>query len=83
MNMPEVEGMNMLEEHDHLSNHRLEEESMNMMSIYMVEVEGMDMVKECPSNHIPEDEGMYMVEERSSRERAEVKGIEGPEKTTR
>jgi hypothetical protein len=43
--MLEVEGMNMLEEHDYSSNHRLEEE-------------GMNMVEERPSNHRPEDEGM-------------------------
>jgi hypothetical protein len=74
MDMLEVEGMNMLEEHDYLSNHRLGEESMNMTGIYMVE-EGMDMVEECPLNHWTEDNGMDMVEERPSKERPEVEGM--------
>jgi hypothetical protein len=51
MDMPEVEGMNMMEEHDHPLNHRLGEEGMNMTDIHMVEVKGMDMVEECSSNH--------------------------------
>jgi hypothetical protein len=37
--------MNMLEEHDHPSNHRLGVEGMNMVDIHMVEVEGVDMVE--------------------------------------
>jgi hypothetical protein len=44
-----VEGMNMLEEHDRPSNHRLEEEDMDMTCIHMVEVEGMDTENEHPS----------------------------------
>jgi hypothetical protein len=39
MDMLEVEDINMLEEHDHPSNHRLWETGMNM-----VEVKDMDMV---------------------------------------
>jgi hypothetical protein len=74
MDMLEVEGMNMLEEHDHLSNHRLGEEGMNMTGICMVE-EGMDMVEEYPLNHWTEDKGMDMVEERPSKERPEVEGM--------
>jgi hypothetical protein len=35
-------------------NHRLGEEGMNIVGIHMVEVEGMDMVEESPSNHWPE-----------------------------
>jgi hypothetical protein len=38
MDMPEVEGMNMVEKQDHPMNHRLEED-MNMVRIHMVEVE--------------------------------------------
>jgi hypothetical protein len=44
------EGMNMVEEHDHSLNHWLRKEGMNMVGIHMVEVEGMDMVEECPLN---------------------------------
>jgi hypothetical protein len=65
MDMPEVETMNMVKEYDYPSNHRLWEEGMNMAGIHMVEVESMNMVEECPSNHRPEDESTYMVEERS------------------
>jgi hypothetical protein len=60
MDMPEVEDMNILVEHDHPSNHRLGEEDMNTKGIHMVEVEGMDIVEECPSNHWQEDESMDM-----------------------
>jgi hypothetical protein len=67
MDMPE--GMNILEEHDHTSNHRLREEGMNM-------VDGMDMVEERSSNHWPEDESTDMVEDRPSKERPEVEGID-------
>jgi hypothetical protein len=67
--MPGVDGINMVEEHDHLMNHRLGEEDMNMVEEHyhmmnhwlevdihmddmdMVEVEGMNMVVEHPSNH--------------------------------
>jgi hypothetical protein len=31
MDMPEVEGVNMIEQQDHLMNHRLGEEDMNMI----------------------------------------------------
>jgi hypothetical protein len=43
--------MNMVEEHDHPSNHWLREEGMNMAGIHMVELEGMDRMEERPSNH--------------------------------
>jgi hypothetical protein len=76
MDMSEVEGMNMLEEHNHLSNHQLGEESMNMSGIHMVEVEGMHMVQEHLSNHRSEKEGMDIVEEQSSKERLEVEGMD-------
>jgi hypothetical protein len=56
--------MNMLEGHDLPSNHRSEEE-------------GIDMTEEYPSKERPEvehmdteDEGMYMVEEHPSKERS-------------
>jgi hypothetical protein len=49
--------MNAVEEHDHPMNHRLGEEGMDMMSIYIVEVEGMDIVEECLMNHRLEVEG--------------------------
>jgi hypothetical protein len=49
--------MNMVEEHDHLSNHWLEEKGMNITSIHMVE----DMIKKRPSNHRSEDRGKNFV----------------------
>jgi hypothetical protein len=64
MDMSKVEDMNILEGHDLLSNHRSEEE-------------GIDMTEEYPSKERPEvehmdteDEGMYMVEEHPSKERS-------------
>jgi hypothetical protein len=36
MDMPEVEGMDMVEEQDHSTNHRLGEEGMNMVGSNMV-----------------------------------------------
>jgi hypothetical protein len=38
MDMPEVEGMDMVEKQDHLMNHRLGEEGMNMVGSNIVEV---------------------------------------------
>jgi hypothetical protein len=38
MDMPEVEGMDMVEEQNHLMNHRLGEEGMNMVGSNIVEV---------------------------------------------
>jgi hypothetical protein len=57
---PIVEGMDMVEEWDHLMNHRLRKEGMNMM-----EVDGMDTVEEHfhPMNHRSEVEDMNIVEE--------------------
>jgi hypothetical protein len=59
MNMLEVEGMDMFEEQDHLTNHRLGEEDINT-----VEVDGMDMVEEHfhPMNHRSEVEDMDTVD---------------------
>jgi hypothetical protein len=55
MDMPEVEGTDMIEEQDHPTNHRLGEEGMNM-----VEVSDMDTVEEHfhQMNHRPEMDGM-------------------------
>jgi hypothetical protein len=50
MNMMEVEGTNMVEEHDHPTKHRLGEEDMNMVkehyhpTKHRLEVEDMDMM---------------------------------------
>jgi hypothetical protein len=41
----EVEGMDMVEEQDHPTNHRLGEEGMNMVGSNMVELDGMDTVE--------------------------------------
>jgi hypothetical protein len=39
MDMLEVEGLNMVKEHDHPSNHRLRDEGLDMADIHMVEVD--------------------------------------------
>jgi hypothetical protein len=57
MDMPDVEGINMLEEHDHPSNHRSGEEGMNMVGIHMMELEVMDMSEERPTKERSEDDG--------------------------
>jgi hypothetical protein len=46
MDMSEAEGMDMVEEQDHLMNHRLGDDGMNMVGSHKVEMEGMDMVEE-------------------------------------
>jgi hypothetical protein len=53
-----------------------------MAGIHMVKVEidGMDMVEEHPSNHQPEDEGTDMVEEHPSNHRPEDEGMDMVEK---
>jgi hypothetical protein len=67
MDMTEVNGTNKVEEHDHMTNHRLGEEGMNMVeghyhltnhrleveNTYMVGIHMVDMVEERPSNHRP------------------------------
>jgi hypothetical protein len=78
MDIPEVEGMNMVEKHNHPTNHRLGEEDMNMVkehyhpTNHRLEVENMDMV----NIHMVEVESMNMVEERPSNHRPEVEGID-------
>jgi hypothetical protein len=76
MDIPEMEGMDMVKKYDHPSNHRLGEDGTNMAGIYMVEVDGMNMVEERPSNHQSEDESMDMVGERLSNHQSEVEGID-------
>jgi hypothetical protein len=80
MNMPKVEGIDMIEEQDHPTNHhRLEEECMNMVGSNMVEVDGMDIVEEHfnPINHISEVECMNTVKEHfhPMNHRSEVEGM--------
>jgi hypothetical protein len=60
MDMPEVEGMDMVEEQDHSTNHRLGDEGMNMVGSNMMKVDGIDTVDEHfhPINHRPEVEGI-------------------------
>jgi hypothetical protein len=80
MDMSEVEGMDMVEEHDHPMNYRLGEEDMNMMGSNMVEVDGMDMMDEhfYPMNHRPEVDDTDMVEEHfhPMNHQPEVEGID-------
>jgi hypothetical protein len=65
MNVPKVEGTDMVEEQDHPLIHHLREEGMNMVNSNMVEVNGMDTVEDHfhPMNHRLDVEGMDMVEE--------------------
>jgi hypothetical protein len=64
MDMPEVEGVDIVEEQDHPMNHRLGEEGMNMVGINMVEMDDMDTVEEQfhSMNHGPKVEGMDTVD---------------------
>jgi hypothetical protein len=86
MDILEVKGMYMVEEQDHLTNHRLGEEGMNMVEVkgmdtveghfYLMnhrpEVEGMDTVEEHfhPMNHRPKVEGINMVDTGLGEDRA-------------
>jgi hypothetical protein len=63
IDMPEVKGMNMLEEHERSLNQRSEVEVMGMVGICMVGVECMDMVEEHLSKQQPVVEDMDMVED--------------------
>jgi hypothetical protein len=64
IDMSEVEGMNMVKEQDHPTNHRLRDEGMNMVGSNMMKVNDMDTMEEhfYLMNHRPEVEGMDMVE---------------------
>jgi hypothetical protein len=76
MDMSEVEDM--VEEQDHLMNHRLEE-GMNMVGSHKVEVEGMDTVEEHfhPINHRSEVDGMDIVDSGMGEDRtAELKVVQ-------
>jgi hypothetical protein len=79
MHMPEVEGMYMVEEQDHLTNHRLGDEGMNMVDINMVKVEGMDTTEEHfhPMNHRLEVESMEIIEKHfhPMNHRSDVEGM--------
>jgi hypothetical protein len=85
MDMAEVKDMNMMEEHDHLMNHRLGEEGMNMMEehyhpmSHQLKVEEMDMV----DIHMVEVEGMDMVEELPLNHRPEMEGMDGEDNDMR
>jgi hypothetical protein len=78
MDIPEVDGMNMVEENGHLTNHRLGEEDMNTVdehnhpTNHRLLEKGLNMV----SIHMMEVESMYMVKERPTDHRQEVKGID-------
>jgi hypothetical protein len=71
--------MNTVEEQDHPTNHR-QEEDIHMVGSNMVEVEGMDTVEEHyhPMNHQPEVAGMDTVEEHyhPMNHRPEVEGMD-------
>jgi hypothetical protein len=53
MNMLEVEGIDMVEEQDHPTNHQLWKDDMNMVGSNMVKVDGIYTVVEhfYPINH--------------------------------
>jgi hypothetical protein len=61
MDMSEMEGMNMLDGHQHPWNQWPEVEGMDMVGIHIVE--GMDMVEVRSSKERPEVEGMDMVDD--------------------
>jgi hypothetical protein len=82
MDIPDVEGMNMLEEHERPLNQRPEEEGMDIIGIHMVEVEGINMVDDHPSNERSKVEGMNMVDESPMKQRPEVEGMDMVEDTT-
>jgi hypothetical protein len=64
MDMPQVEDIDMVEDEDHPTNHRLGENGMNMVGRHKMEMEGMDTVEEHfhPMNYRSDVEGMYMVD---------------------
>jgi hypothetical protein len=79
MDIPEVEGIDMVEEQDHPTNHRLGENGMNMVGSNMVEVDGMDVMEEHfhSINHRLEVDGMNTVEEHFHPiNRSKVEGID-------
>jgi hypothetical protein len=51
MDMLEVEGVNMVKEHDDPLNHQLGDEGIDTTCIHMLEVEGMYMVEKQTLNH--------------------------------
>jgi hypothetical protein len=78
--VPEVKGINIVEEQDHPMNHMRGEEDIHMVGIHMVEVDGMDTVEEHyhTMNHQPEIEGIDTVEEHyhPMNHRSEVDGMD-------
>jgi hypothetical protein len=79
MDMPEVEGMDMVDEQDHPRNHRLKEDGINMAGSHKVEVEDMDTVEEFfyLMNHRLEVEGIDMVDNGMGEDRtAELEVVE-------
>jgi hypothetical protein len=74
MDIPEVDDTNMLDDHDHLINHRLEEEGINTVEKHDYPMnhrlgeESMNMM----GIHMVDVEGMNMVEERSTNQRSET-----------
>jgi hypothetical protein len=73
IDISKMEGMNMLEEHDHPLNHRPGEEGMNMVNIHMVDVKGMNILEEHLSKKV---EDMHMVEKHPTNHRSEVGGMD-------
>jgi hypothetical protein len=63
MDIPEMEGTNMLVKHERLLNQRPEVKDMDMTDIHMMELKGMNMMEECPSNEWPEVEDTNMVKD--------------------
>jgi hypothetical protein len=80
MDMSKVKGMDMVEKQDHPTNHRLEDEGMNMVGSNMVEVDDMNTVEVYfhPMNHRSEVESMDTVEEHfhPMNHRLKVEGID-------
>jgi hypothetical protein len=72
MDMLELEGMDMVEEQNHPTNHRLGGKCMNMVGSNMVKMDGMDMVEKHfhPMNHRLKVEGMDTVDTGMGEDRA-------------
>jgi hypothetical protein len=77
MDTPEVEGIDIVEEQNHSTNHRLGEESMNMVGNNMVEVDDMDTMEEHfhLMNHRPNVKGMDTVDTGMREDRAAELGV--------
>jgi hypothetical protein len=78
MDMSEVDGTNMVEEHGHPTNHRLGEEGMNTVDEHnhLTNHRLLEKDLNMMDIHMMEVESMYMVKERPTNYRPKVKDID-------